>query len=149
MAELKLIAHRGNINGPDPRENTYNYMYNAWGAGYDIEVDLHGHRGLLYFGHDEPGEVANTNFIQQEGVWCHAKNLEAVELLERMRVHYFWHQTDDITITSKGYYWCYPGIMYKNNKSIWLDFGDHTFPDDLSGIHGICSDYLTKYKNNI
>ena len=150
MAELKLIAHRGNIAGPNPdNENKIDYLKNSYNIGYDIEVDLIGHRGILYFGHDEPDEVADTNFIQQPGIWCHAKNLQALELLTKMRVHYFWHQKDDITITSQQYFWCYPGQWYRNNRSIWLDFENHKYPKDLSGIYGICSDHLTTYKNHI
>ena len=54
---MKLIAHRGNINGPDPsKENTPEYIEQAIAQGFDVEVDvryspLH---SKLYLGHDEP-----------------------------------------------------------------------------------------------
>ena len=29
--------------------------------------------------------------------------------MSKMNCHYFWHQEDDYTITSKGIIWAYPG----------------------------------------
>ena len=38
---MKLIAHRGNIDGPNPeRENSPEYIEEALKAGYDVEVDV-------------------------------------------------------------------------------------------------------------
>ena len=38
---MKLIAHRGNVNGPDPlTENTPEKIESAITAGYDVEIDI-------------------------------------------------------------------------------------------------------------
>ena len=38
---MKLIAHRGNINGPNPEtENTVNQIDKCIEEGYDVEIDL-------------------------------------------------------------------------------------------------------------
>ena len=38
---MKLIAHRGNINGPNPeKENHPDYINTAIKSGYDVEVDV-------------------------------------------------------------------------------------------------------------
>ena len=39
---MKLIAHRGNINGPNPEmENNPEYILNTLSLGYDCEIDVH------------------------------------------------------------------------------------------------------------
>jgi len=138
---MKKIAHRGNTNGPQPTfENTLEYMISAWSEGYDIECDLIAHKGILYFGHDEPQQPADTEFIQRNGVWCHAKNFEALVLLSEMKTHYFWHENDNLTITSKSFIWCFPGIHIKHKNAIWLNLHNKSLPNDLNGIYGVCSD---------
>jgi hypothetical protein len=38
---MRIIAHRGNLDGPDPtRENSPIYVMAALAAGVDVEVDL-------------------------------------------------------------------------------------------------------------
>lgn len=142
---MKIIAHRGNTQGIKPAdENTLAYMEHAYSLGYDVEVDLIGHNGILYFGHDEPQETACTNFIQRSGVWCHAKNTHAIELLAELRTHYFWHENDAATVTSQGYIWCYPKHFVNSKKAIWLDLFDTTLPKH-DHIYGICTDVGENY----
>ena len=39
---MKLIAHRGNTNGPNPEtENCPQQIKNCIDQGYDVEIDLH------------------------------------------------------------------------------------------------------------
>ena len=51
---------------------------------------------------------------QHSKLWLHCKNLEAVSQFNILDPHgsylnYFWHQEDDVTLTSKGHIWAYPG----------------------------------------
>ena len=48
-----------------------------------------------------------------KNIWCHAKTSDALSALKKIEAHYFWHQDDDYTITSKGYFWTYPGVSLK------------------------------------
>lgn len=140
---VKFIAHRGNVNGPQPAvENTDDYLKHAYSLGYDVELDLIEWRGALYYGHDEPQDIADLSFLQSVGVWCHAKNLEAFEILYKMNTNAFWHQTDSITLTTKKYIWCYPGVFINNKKAVWLDLLNALLPDKIENIYGICGDYL-------
>ena len=140
-----LIAHRGNTNGIKPeKENTLSYLEEAYNKGFDVEVDILGHNGILYFGHDEPQEIACTNFIQRNGVWCHAKNTHAIELLADLRTNYFWHENDAATVTSKGYIWCYPGHFVNSKKAIWLDLFDTKLPN-FNNIYAVCTDKGEQY----
>ena len=52
---MKLISHRGNINGPNKeQENHPDYITSALKQGYDVEVDVWLIDGNIVLGHDEP-----------------------------------------------------------------------------------------------
>ena len=63
--------------------------------------------------------------------------------LQNINAHYFWHQEDDYTITSKGYIWTYPSKKLLPNSICVL-------PEKASyksfNCLGICSDFIEKYK---
>lgn len=142
---VKYIAHRGNTQGPQPSfENTIEYLRSAY-QDYDVEIDLIGHKGRLYLGHDEPQQPAPLDFVQSEGVWCHAKNYEAATLLSSMRTHWFWHQEDDFALTSKEFFWCFPNIQIQHPKAVWLDLGDDVWlPKEIDNIYAICGDTVNE-----
>jgi len=53
---MKLIAHRGNIDGPNSsQENRPEYIEAAIAKGYDVEIDIRydTFNKILYLGHDE------------------------------------------------------------------------------------------------
>ena len=144
MDKLALIAHRGNIYGVNrDLENKKSYLQEALSQGYWIECDVQMYKNKLYFGHDEPRELA-TELITNPRTICHAKDAQSLIKLNQLNVHFFWHETDKITITNRGYFWCYPGIHLKSTNAIWLDLLHKPIPDDISGIFGICSDDFSK-----
>lgn len=52
---MKLIAHRGNIVGPNPlEENKLEYIEAAIAGGYDAEIDVRWEDHQFYLGHDGP-----------------------------------------------------------------------------------------------
>ena len=138
----KFIAHRGNMFGPDVDfENTQEYMMHALSENCGVEVDVILYKNKLYYGHDEPGELADPFLLSNPDVICHAKTLDTLaELLDR-HLHCFWHQADHVTLTSYGYIWCYPGHHPVHEKAIWLDLHDQPVPEDLSKIYAVCGDY--------
>jgi len=154
-----LISHRGNINGPKPEsENNPDYIKTALELGYDVEIDVWSKDMEFYLGHDTPKFKVEREFLQNPKLWCHAKNIDALYLMSNKSalmhngaIHYFWHQNDDVTVTSKGYLWTLPGRQL-TKKSICV------FPEiqmmDLgvtrmikSDCIGMCSDYVGKYYN--
>ena len=76
---MKLIAHRGNINGPNKeKENHPDHINDALKIGYDVEIDIWHVNCKWYLGHDEPKyEVTDYSFLQKDGLWIHAKNGDA------------------------------------------------------------------------
>jgi len=142
-----LISHRGNINGKDiSRENHPSYIDEAIQTGYDVEIDIWVKDNTPILGHDIAQYEISYNWIKtrQDKLWIHCKNLLAIEWLASYpNFNYFWHQKDDLTITSKGILWAYPGKQpIKNSVAVLPE----SFNDDLSQCIGICSDYIQNYK---
>ena len=141
-----LISHRGNTNGKNPeKENTVSYIQQALKKGYHCEIDLCKWDGKhFYLGHDEPGEKVSLQWLGARLVWCHAKNLLALENLQKLKTKYFWHQEDDYTLTSNGFIWTYPGKkLSKKSICVLPELKKIRIPKHISGI---CSDKIEKYK---
>jgi hypothetical protein len=139
-----LISHRGNIFGKDPaRENSLDYINKALLLGYEVEIDVWHQNGEWYLGHDEPQYLVEEEFLKNNKVWCHAKNILALKKLLKLNAHCFWHQEDDFTITSKGYIWAYPSNEEVENTICVLPEINDCVPKNCLGI---CSDYIGKYK---
>lgn len=142
---MKLIAHRGLLNGPNKYlENQPYQIQTALGKGCDCEIDLWVFDDRLYLGHDGPQYSVTEEFIRQPGMWIHAKNLNALHWLLNTDLVYFWHQEDDFTLTSNGYIWTYPGKIL-TQKSIMLmpEWDDKTLSNvkDVD-CYGVCTDYI-------
>ena len=138
-----LISHRGNINGRNPNlENGQRYCQKAFDAGYNVEIDVHFYDGILWTGHDRPQYRVEDDFLLQEEVWCHAKDIMALRRLLELETHCFFHQNDPVTLTSKGYMWTYP-TQPLTEKSICVKPEVQLIA--LKHSAGICSDVIEKY----
>ena len=146
-----FISHRGNINGKNPTiENSVSYVDLAIQKGFDVEIDIWVIDDKIYLGHDYPKyEITEQFFIERKNkLWIHCKNYEAINYfnVSSNNYNYFWHQSDDLTLTSKNYIWVYPGKQpIKNSIAVIPEINN----DDVSECIGICSDYIEVYKNKI
>ena len=146
-----LISHRGNIDGPNvENENKPSYISTAIEKGYDCEVDFWFVNNKFVLGHDEPQYEIPIEFIQSyyRKLWIHCKNYDALsKLVEIDRggvyLNYFWHDTDDVIITSQGYMWANPGVYIENSIAVLPEYKE----DNLAGRLGICSDYIINYEH--
>lgn len=133
------ISHRGNIEGRQPnRENRVDYIFEALGLGYHVEVDVWGKniknslidRIELHLIHDKPDfyEPEGTEYkevrdhshdiirnsghtlIESDKIIWHCKNLEAVLFFKKHKpdAHYFFHDIDELVLTSHGMIWVHP-----------------------------------------
>jgi hypothetical protein len=145
-----FIAHRGNIHGAEPEfENRRDYMEEALSCGFGVECDVQIHNGALYFGHDEPQDQADYDFLRRPYVFCHAKTVETMVVLLNSGTHCFWHEKDQLTLTSQGFMWCYPGVYPVNQRAIWLDLeGAETPQIKDTDIFGVCGDNYANIKWN-
>jgi hypothetical protein len=137
-----FISHRGNINGNNSSENNPDYIRDTIGKGFDVEVDIWFKNEQLFLGHDYPQYLIDINFLKNDNLWCHAKNLQALEFMLRKNIHCFWHQEDDYTLTSRGYIWTYPDKPVCKNSIIVCKNLKETQSYANIDIVGICSDYV-------
>ena len=137
------ISHRGNINGRiEEAENKPEYIEDALRLGYDVEVDVWYLDNKFYLGHDEALYTTDKIFLSNPHLWVHCKNIDAILALKYSKIHYFWHETDTIALTSLGFIWAYPGKQpIKNSIAVMPE----VYNDNIEGCLGICSDYITNF----
>lgn len=138
-----LISHRGNINGRIiDHENRPDYIEDTIRLGFNVEIDVWFLNNRFYLGHDEAQYQIDHKFLINNKLWCHAKNVDALVQMRNYDIHYFWHEEDTLTLTSKNYIWAYPGKQpILNSIAVMPELNS----DDISKCSGICSDYISKY----
>ena len=142
---MRKISHRGNLFGPNPeRENTPHYIFEALAEGYDVEIDVWYQNGMIQLGHDMPIASVNKNMLKMNGLWCHAKDIQALEYMTNEGINCFWHQGDDVTLTSKGYIWTHSDYNTYGPKSVACHMERPTAEElkKYKDCYGICSDYI-------
>lgn len=145
---MKYIAHRGLLTGPDrSKENTVKQIDLALTKGYDCEVDVWFQNDKWYLGHDGPEHKIGIDYLVENRLrfWIHAKNSAALFELSKLNyMHYFWHDTDDYTITSLGMIWVYPGKELSKYSICVLPERNIPNIQDARNLncYGICSDYV-------
>lgn len=142
-----FISHRGNTDGKvTDRENTEDYILEAISMGYDVEIDAWLVGCDLYLGHDAPIHHTDLSFLSKhcDKLWIHCKNIPALHHLVALEeLNVFFHDTDDVVLTSKKYLWTYPGKNIDTDKSVCVlpEISEY----ETINCHGICSDYIKKY----
>jgi hypothetical protein len=148
---MKLIAHRGNINGQNSElENKPEYILKTISLGYDCEIDIRYINNTLYLGHDIPQYEISINFLlsNYDKLWIHCKNMEALDLLINYKdLNIFWHENDSYTITSKQYIWSYVGMPTTKNIICVMPELHNTNELTNNNFFAICTDNCLKYQN--
>jgi len=77
---MKLIAHRANLDGPDPStENSPEQIISCIEQGYDVEIDVRYDplTDRLWLGHDEPQYMITWFWLagKQDYLWVHCKDI--------------------------------------------------------------------------
>jgi hypothetical protein len=143
--KIIYISHRGNLFGREIEyENSPTHILKALAMGFDVEIDVWYQVGQWFLGHDKPQYHIPKEFLVNDRLWCHAKKKEAlVEMIKGNKIHCFWHENDERTITSKGYVW-----THKNSELI--EGAICVLPNKLTEpacpIGGICSDEIFTFK---
>ena len=56
-------------------------------------------------------------------------------------IHCFWHQEDDVTLTSRGFFWTYPGKeLTKKSIAVLPQKIDKTLD-----CYGVCTDEVLRW----
>ncbi len=146
-----LISHRGNVNGPDTtKENNPYYVDEAIELGFDVEVDLRVTPSGVFLGHDTPDYEINLSWLfeRSDNLWIHCKTLQTLSflrILNSIRLNYFWHQDDAVTITSLGYIVTKPDVYPSSEFILMMPEINNV---DTSLCAGVCSDYIQRYKTH-
>lgn len=148
-----LIAHRGNINGPNPeKENDPLYLEEALKLGYFVETDIWLEDDEYYLGHDKPQYLISLEWLDQyrNKIFLHCKNVGALQAL-MWDFHCFSHDRDEAVLTSQKLIWLYPGVEKKLLKETLSECiivmpewnKDNDIEQFLPFCFGVCSDYVT------
>ena len=138
--EIRLISHRGNIDGPDKLENHPDRIKYALKIGYDVEIDIWNLDGVLYLGHDVPEHNIRIDFLNQHRLWIHCKNKEAA--VECWAYHSFCHTGDPFTYTTTGKIWLHD-LSMKIDENVIIPLIDiEDLKKEIDGVpYAICTDY--------
>ena len=139
-----LISHRGNTHGPNQKkENNPEYINETLLKGFNVEIDVW-YTSDWFLGHDAPQYSVSLDFLKNYRLWCHAKNLEALNrMLQEDKIICFWHEEDTATLTNNGYIWTYPGKPLTERSIAVLP--EQTKSMEVLQAAGICSDYIERY----
>jgi hypothetical protein len=145
---MKLISHRGNINGLNPsRENSPSYIDTAISAGYEVEVDINYMKGKFYLGHDTPDYEISERWMEnrKNSIWFHCKNLDAAtELCKLSNFKFFCHKSDLFVMTSTNHIWVHDLEMNLSKKCIIPLLSDNDLINYKGGlVYAVCTDYIT------
>jgi hypothetical protein len=144
---MKLISHRGNLFGAVPeRENNPEYINEALRAGFEVEIDVWTCEGY-FLGHDAPVYLVQPTFLQNPGLWCHAKTPEALHHLLELGAHCFCLANDPCTLTSQNYIWTSAGHILFPRSIACLPENFGYSNKVLARSAGICSDNIQSYKD--
>jgi len=135
-----IISHRGNTNGENKQtENSPEVVSSLLEKGIHCEIDVWKIFDKYYLGHDEPKYKVTENYLKNDKLWCHAKNLSALESMLNKNIHCFWHETDKFTVTSNGFIWTFPGQEVNDNSVIVHKQNDWK---NKYNCFAVCTDYI-------
>ena len=138
---MKIISHRGNLNGPQKEDNVISQLEKV-AETMLVEVDVWSLGLKWYLGHDGPEREVSYDFIANPNFILHAKNLKALYSLSVTELHYFWHQEDDFTLTSKNFIWTYPKKEVTPLSINVCQTLEEVEKYKTKNIWGICTDYV-------
>ena len=146
-----IISHRGNTDGESEfTANVPDAVSALLNKGIHCEIDVWKVFDKYFLGHNEPKYEVEKEFLKNEKLWCHAKNLVALEDMLHNGVHCFWHEEDECVLTSKGIMWVHPKVIPPDNSIAVLP--EVSTPSNywakkrqIKRCYGVCSDYIENY----
>lgn len=148
---MHFISHRGNLTGKDKfLENYPTQIDFILESGFDCEVDVWYHESNFYLGHDQPNYKVTIDYLKNDRLWCHAKNVEALSVMLKENIHCFFIDGDKATLTSKNFIWLSPTNKQLFANSICVmpesDMWDTFKMEDLKSCLGVCTDNIEYFK---
>ena len=143
---MRMISHRGNIDGPEHTENHPSQIDFAIHLGFEVEVDVWERDGNLWLGHDRPMFRVKELWLldRQHQLLCHAKTIKAACMLEDMGMECFGHNLDAFVMSNVGDIILHPQAKYVEGCVVMLP-ERRKKGEDYSKAGAICSDYISLY----
>lgn len=144
---MRIISHRANIDGPNKEtENHPHQIRHALSLGFDVEIDVRWNNGF-WLGHDTPDYQINNEFLFNDRLWVHCKDIATFYRLQHNPVaNVFYHTTDAFALTTTGLLWTYPDTQWEiTDRSIAV------CPERAEGwaidkAFGVCTDFPNRYQ---
>tara|TARA_B110001452_G_scaffold267092_1_gene275701 strand:+ start:162 stop:614 length:453 start_codon:yes stop_codon:yes gene_type:complete len=148
---MKIISHRGNLKGPDPKnENTQRHIDIALKGSFDVEIDLWKINDKFFLGHDEPLNEVSLEWLEsrKKNLWIHTKNFLAFEDLMETNNNYnfFFYTREPLVLVSNGKIWCHKPFLISNPKNCIIPILHDKFPkrNKYYKWYGVCTDFPQK-----
>ena len=146
---MKLISNKGNIRGViSEYENTPAYIENAINGGFDVKIELTMFDGKLHIGSESNKHKLDIDWLEKyhSRLWLECKDIEIIEKFNHIDnrgayLNYFWHESDSLILTSRGYILSYGGGMVKGCIMMQPEIKD----DTIKLCYGVCSDKIIDY----
>jgi hypothetical protein len=164
---LQIIAHRGNLYGPDAAtENTEKAIEAALDAGFAVEIDVWASKnltGIYYLGHDKPEREISIQKIlywtQKNFVYLHCKDLFTLTeymgiISPPIGITPFFHDKDDAILLTNGCIWVHPNAIQDAMNNCWTGAaiavvrGKPAY-NALKRFYGVCTDYPAEFKKEM
>lgn len=146
---MKIISHRGNINGIVlDKENRPSYLDCAIQSGYEVETDIRYINGEYWLGHDTADYKINESWILNriEQIWFHCKDLNSAIQLKKLdrNIKYFCHTQDPYVLTSTYHFWVHD-LSLNLDKNCIIPLLDENSIVNFSNkiVYAICTDYVS------
>ena len=145
---MRLISHRGNINGRiESEENNPSYIDKSISSGYEVESDVWLINDVLWLGHDIPQYKIDISWIveRSDKLWIHCKDIMSAvkirELDESFRI--FCHSNDPFVLVSTGHIWVHD-LSLEFDKHAIIPLLDQKELDlyDHREVYAFCTDYV-------
>ena len=146
---MKLISNKGNLRGIiSEYENTPEYIEAALNSGFDVKIDLLLNDGKLFIGNDSNKIKLDIDWLEKyhNKLWLECKDINLIQKLNQLDnrgayLNYFWHENDQITLTSRGYI-----LTYIDEPVIGGIIMTPTIKNDkIKLCYGICSDNIMDF----
>lgn len=168
---MKIIAHRGNLNGPNhDTENTIDAISKALDLGFDVEVDVWYLAGKYWLGHDKPERSFDIEILdmwsKRGDIYVHCKNIWAAQFFlddygyKFRSVFPFMHDKDPAVFLHNETIWVHPNAIHSIDDTLSkkciavmpeLKTTKYQIHLDLSleNWYGICTDYPIDVRNDL
>ena len=144
---MRLISHRGNTEGKCLMENMPSLAEFAMYLGFEVELDFWYTKGNFYTGHDEPIYKVEEEWLlkYKDELWCHGKNVLALQRLHKLGLNTFAHMEDPFVVTTHGHVISHPYANWKPDTIVMLPERSKS-KQGLKKAMGVCSDHIAYYR---